>query len=101
MIIYNVTIKVENQIANEWLEWMKQEHIPELMQTGLFIDARLCKLLEQDETEGITYIAQYFCKDIEAYNSYISDHAGRMRDKSFTRFGNKFIAFRTLMQVEI
>jgi hypothetical protein len=100
MIIYNVTIKVENQIANEWLDWMKQEHIPELMKTGLFTDARLCRLLEQDETEGITYIAQYFCKDIEAYSSYISDHAERMRDKSFARFGNRFIAFRTLMQIE-
>jgi hypothetical protein len=100
MIIYNVTIKVENQIADEWLEWMKQEHIPELMDTGLFADARLSRLLEQDETEGITYIAQYFCKDMEAYRSYISDHSERMRNKSFARFGNRFIAFRTLMQVE-
>ena len=100
MIIYNVTIKVENQITNEWLAWMKKEHIPELMSTGLFTDARLCRLLEQDETDGVTYIAQYFCKDIEAYQAYISEHSTTMRDKSFARFGNRFIAFRTLMQIE-
>ena len=58
MIIYNVTVKVDNSIAGAWLDWMKKEHIPDLMRTGLFLDYRLSKLLEQDETEGITYTVQ-------------------------------------------
>ncbi len=100
MIIYNVTVKVDNDIAHEWVKWMKQEHIPELMQTGLFVDYRLCRLLEQDETEGKTYTAQYFCDSMEHYNTYISEHAAKMREKGFARFGNKFAAFRTVMKVE-
>lgn len=100
MIIYNVTIKVDTAIAKEWVLWMKQEHIPELMNTGLFVDYRLCRLLEQDETEGITYTAQYFCDSLEHYNTYISEHAPKMREKGFERFGNRFIAFRTVMKVE-
>lgn len=101
MIIYNVTIKVDQEIATEWVTWMKEEHIPELMNTGLFTDSRLCRLLEQDETEGITYIAQYFCDGMEQYNTYISEYARKMRDKGFTRFGNRFIAFRTIMETDI
>ncbi|MEI2737728.1 MAG: DUF4286 family protein [Chitinophagaceae bacterium] len=27
MIIYNVTIKVEHSIADQWLTWLKEEHI--------------------------------------------------------------------------
>ena len=100
MIVYNVTLKVEKDIAAEWLKWMKEEHIPALMNTGLFTDSRLFRLLEQDEADGMTYVAQYFCNSLEDYNTYISDHAQRMRDWSFQRFGNKFIAFRTIMQVE-
>jgi hypothetical protein len=100
MIIYNVTIKVQHDIAAEWLEWMKKEHMPELMKTGLFLDYRLCRLLEQDELEGITYTAQYFCDSLEHYNTYISEYAQKLRDKGFARFGNKFIAFRTVMEVE-
>lgn len=98
MIIYNVTVKTEPGIAAEWEQWMKEEHMPELMTTGLFTDYKLCRLLEQDEMEGITYVAQYFCKDIEAYNTYIADHAPLMREKGFKRFGNRFIAFRTVME---
>jgi len=100
MIIYNVTIKVDNDIAKEWVQWMKNEHMPDVMHTGLFIDCRLCRLLEQDETEGVTYTAQYFCDGLEHYNTYISEYANKMREKVFKKFGNKFIAFRTVMAVE-
>lgn len=100
MIIYNVTVKIDVEAADEWVKWMKEEHMPELMKTGLFTDSRLCRLLEQDETEGRTYTAQYFCNTIEDYNSYIDNHAQHMRDKGFARFGNRFMAFRTVMEVE-
>lgn len=100
MIIYNVTIKVDADAAKDWVKWMKEEHIPELMHTGLFVDTRLCRLLEQDETEGITYVAQYFCDTMEHYNTYISEYAQQMRDKGLARFGSKFSAFRTVMQEE-
>jgi len=100
MIIYNVTVKVDKDVAAEWTDWMKAEHIPDLMNTGLFIDYRLCRLLDQDEMEGITYTVQYFADNLEHYNTYIAEHSGKMRDKAFKRFGNKFIAFRTVMEVE-
>ena len=100
MIIYNVTVKLENEIVKDWVSWMKTEHIPDLMNTGLFSDYKLCHLLEQDELEGTTYVVQYYCDSIEHYNTYISEHAQKMRDKGFQRFGNRFIAFRTVMEVE-
>ncbi len=100
MIIYNVTVKVTHAIQEQWVHWMKQEHMPELMRTGLFVDCRLCRLLEQDEAEGITYIAQYYCDNLEHYNTYISEHAPLMREKGFKKFGDQFIAFRTVMEVE-
>ena len=100
MIIYNVTLKIHDSIQADWLQWMKEEHMPELKQTGLFNDYRLCRLLEQDEDEGHTYVAQYFCDTLEQYNTYISEHAQSMREKGFRKFGDKFIAFRTIMEVE-
>lgn len=99
MIIYNVTIKVENDIADAWLQWMKNEHMADVLGTGLFTDARLCRLLDQDELEGLTYVAQYFCESIKEYNAYIDNHALEMREKGFLKFGGKFAAFRTVMEV--
>ena len=98
MIIYNVTIKIVPEIETEWIAWMKEEHIPELMQTGLFTGHRFCRLLEHHETDGITFTAQYFCNNIHDYKKYIDQHAPAMREKGLQKFGNQFIAFRTVME---
>ena len=100
MIIYNVTVKVTHAIAAEWVRWMKEEHMQQLIDTGLFYDKRLCRLLEQDESDGLTYIAQYFCDSVEDYHDYLKKHATTMREHGFKKFGDQMIAFRTLMQVE-
>lgn len=100
MIIYNVTSKISPAIAVEWLRWMKEEHVPDLLRTGLFIDTRICRLLEQDESEGVTFTAQYTCDSMEDYHEYLRSHAPAMREKALKKFGDQYLAFRTVMQVE-
>jgi hypothetical protein len=99
MIIYNVTIKVHESIKTEWLQWLKDEHIPDLIKTGCFTHAVILRLMEVDETEGPTYAVQYHAESKGLYNNYIENHAGEMRQKSFEKWGDKFIAFRSVMQV--
>jgi hypothetical protein len=99
MIIYNVTVKVSTAIKDSWLEWMKQVHIPEILATGLFHDYRICRLLEQDDSDGPTYAVQYLTDTLENYYTYIQEHAPRLRQKSFDMFGDQFVSFRTVMQV--
>lgn len=99
MLIYNVTTKVSPTIHERWLEWMKKEHIPEIIATGLFHDYRICRLLDQDDSDGPTYAVQYFTDTLENYHTYLQEHASLLRQKSFDAFGDQFVAFRTVMQV--
>ncbi|MEQ1553552.1 MAG: DUF4286 family protein [Ferruginibacter sp.] len=99
MILYNVTIKLQNSIHNEWLHWLKNEHVPDIMQTECFTDFKILRLLEVDEAEGPTYAIQYFAESKAVYNRYIEKYANEMKQKSYDKWGNKFIAFRSLMQI--
>jgi hypothetical protein len=99
MIVYNVTIKVDRSIVSEWLEWLKKEHIPDVIGTGCFTHANTFHLFEADDEEGITYVVQYHASSPSLYNEYITQHADGMRKRSIDRWGNKFIAFRTVMHV--
>ncbi|RYY86420.1 MAG: DUF4286 family protein [Chitinophagaceae bacterium] len=99
MIIYNVTIKVATDIASEWLEWLRTEHAPAVVATGCFESFRVHRLLEQDDSEGPTYAVQYSAASQEAYARYISNFAPRFRQESFDRWGDRFIAFRSVMEV--
>lgn len=99
MIVYNITIKIPPAVEQDWIEWQKREHIPEVMATGLFTEYKFFRLLEQDESEGITYVVQYFSDSFENYEKYIEKHAPLLRDKVLKKWGDQFIAFRTVMQV--
>jgi hypothetical protein len=99
MIIYNVTVKVDVDIADAWLDWLLREHIPEIMNTRCFTENRVVRLLETDDSDGPTYAIQYTAISKEDYNRYIESHAPEMRRRSFEKWGEKFIAFRSVMEV--
>src|SRR5688572_20542310 len=99
MIIYNVTIKVAAAIHDKWLQWLQEEHVPEVVDTGCFTHAVITRLLEIDDSEGPTYAIQYHSESKALYNRYIEKYAGEMRKKSFARWGDQFIAFRSVMQI--
>ena len=98
-LIYNVTIKVSHPIHSNWLRWMQEEHIQEVVSTGCFTSGRLLHLLESDDEEGVTYAAQYEAPDRAHYDRYIREFAEGMRKKGYDKWGDGFIAFRTIMQV--
>lgn len=99
MIVYNISMKVSVAIEKEWVQWQKREHIPDIMASGQFSEYKFYKLLEQDETEGATYVIQYFASSLENYQHYIQHTAPGLRKKAFDKWGDRFIAFRSIMEV--
>ena len=79
MIIYNVTLNIDKTISKEWLEWIK-EHIPQVLATGKFKEAKLTKVLVEDE-ETDTYSVQYRAHSREALDAYYAEDAERLSEK--------------------
>ena len=98
MIIYNVTVNIEESIHDEWLEWIKN-HIPQVLATGKFIDARLTRVLVEEEMGGTTYAIQYKAKSREALESYYQNDAADLKQEGFIKFADKMLAFRTELEI--
>lgn len=98
MIIYNVTLNVDTDVAEKWLSWMKETHIPDVMRTGMFLDHRFCRVLAEEEG-GLTYAIQYTCRDMATYEKYRDEYAPALQAETAKAFGGKFVAFRTLLEV--
>ncbi len=99
MIIYNVTIKLDWRIHDAWLRWMKEEHLPAMLETGCFMKAQLVRILEVDDEEGPTYAAQFYAVDKDQYDRYIGEFATGMRAVSMNKWGDMFVAFRSVMEI--
>ena len=98
MIIYNVTVNIENDVKEEWLKWMKEKHIPDVMATGYFLENKICKVLV-DEEQGTTFSIQYTCRNMNDLEEYQKIHAPGLQKEHTDKYANKFVAFRTLLEV--
>lgn len=98
MIVVNQTIKIIPSIAEAWLDWQIKVHIPEILATGLFDDFKIFRLHEQDNEEGPTFVIQLFTDNLDQYQTYIREFAMLHREKSIQKWGDQFIAFRTVME---
>lgn len=97
MIVYNVTVSIEANIAEDWLKWMKEVHIPDVMGTGKFVEQNIFKLISVEDEQN-TYTIQYSCESIEDYNDYIANYAPKLQEEHNARYKDKFVAFRTLLK---
>src|SRR5687767_5633368 len=99
MIIYNVTIKVDQSIASQWKSWMFETHIPAVMASGCFLKYQMLRIADSEEEDDPTYAVQYFAASMDDYNLYIKQYAEPLRSQSLEKWGDRFVAFRTVMEV--
>ena len=99
MILYNVTINIHESVHDQWMQWMQQKHINDVLATGKFSSARLVKVLVEEEMGGVTYAIQYTTDSMETLQNYYKEDAPRLREDGAQLFGDKMLAFRTELQL--
>lgn len=99
MIIYSVTVAIDEDVHDEWLSWMKDEHIPKVMSTGFFLDFRMLKVISyQTDEKGFSYNIQYECANMADLHQYQAKHAPSLQKEHTEKYDGKFAAFRTLLE---
>lgn len=98
MIIYNITSHIDESIHDEWMEWIK-EHIPQVLATGKFTEAKLTKVLVDEEMGGLTYSIQFRAKSREDLDNYYKNDAERLRSIGLKKFADKILSFRTELEI--
>lgn len=98
MIVFNITIKVDHEIVDEWIRWQKGIHIPEIMATKAFAEYRFYKLLDHDDNEGKIFVTQFLANSRQEYDTYIKQFSPILRNKALEKWGYKAVTFQTLLQ---
>jgi len=98
MIIYNVTVSIDDSIEKEWLKWMREKHIPEVMATGIFIKAQISRVITSEDS-GHTFAIAYTCFSMKELHQYQIKFSTILQKKHREIFGGKAVVFRTLMEI--
>lgn len=98
MIIYNITTNIHESVHDQWLNWMQQKHIPEILATGKFSSARIVKVLVDEEMGGITYSVQYVTDSKETLDKYYLEDEPAFSQEALRLFADKMLSFRTELE---
>lgn len=99
MYIYNETINIDEAAQQEWLTWMKTKHIPNILATGKFLSAKMCKVLIKEEMGGITYSIQYTAKSLKKLHQYYKEDAEKINAECIKKFKHKYVSFNIELKV--
>lgn len=96
MIVYTLTANIDEDLADEWLQFMRNEVIHFVQETQLSVEYKIFKVL--NDNEGITYTFQFYFKDAMVYKLFLSEHHAHFA-KMLNRYGHPKVAyFNTLLQ---
>lgn len=99
MLLYNVTVTVDLDVHDDWVQWMRGTHIPDVMSTGMFISYRMNRLIGHDHADAEIYTMQYLVKDMAHLVRYQEAFAPALQRQHSQRYDGKYAAFRTVMEV--
>lgn len=99
MIVYNVTLSILPEIEEEVIDWLKKDHIPEVMATGLFIESKMFRVIEDPilKTHN-SFAIQYTLHSWDDFDNYNKNHASLLRSKTQQKYGENVLAFRTFLE---
>ena len=98
MILYNVTVSIDESTEQDWLEWMRSKHIPDVMATGCFQEGRLSRINAEEEG-GLTYAVSYVAPSQAKFEEYQSSFAAELQREHTERYSGRFAAFRSMMTI--
>ena len=98
MMLYNVTVGIDKDIEAQWITWMQQKHIPDILATGLFTGYKFYKILTHDDEATVSYCIQYFTPSIVEFNEYLEKHAHSLVEEHRRKFFERHVVFNTLLE---
>lgn len=97
MLLFNVTVIIEDASAADWLAWMKEIHIPQLMATDCFVSYRFLKIVDSPN-EGTSYCVQFIAEDKANHQTFLDLHEQQFIAEMYAKYPNKLVTFSTLME---
>ena len=100
MIIYEVNLTVDPDVADEYATWLRP-HIAHILKIDGFLGTEWLDrdaVDENGDSEKVRWTIQYRLRDRAALEAYQRDHAPALIHEGQARFGGRFRASRRVLE---
>lgn len=97
MYQYTVRINLDKCMEANWLTYMLEKHIRDVLDTGYFSKASLKKIIKETESSSVEYSVEYLAASLSAIEEYREKCSPALQKDVLDKFGNKFTAEREVL----
>lgn len=98
-MLYIVKIAVDRERAEQWEAWMRDHHIPEVMDTGYFRHGIMARDEATDSEARRGYRILYQAHSEALFHKYQEEYAEELQQEHTERYRGAFEASRELLPV--
>ncbi len=98
MIVFNTTFHVEEEIHEEFVEYMLQKFIPMSTKSGLLTSPRLARIFGKEEDPGYSFAMEFQIASLDTLEQWNREESGAVYAPLLELFKEKMVGFSTVMQ---
>jgi hypothetical protein len=99
MVIINTTFHVEKSVEQQFLSWINQIYKTKAIETGLFSNPVLAKVLADVDPNAEAYAFQMKAEALDKAQNWHDQDATALRQDMFNRWGEKVLFFTTYLDI--
>lgn len=98
-IIFNLTIKIEKLVEQDWLQDLKNEYLPLLVDGKIILSAQINKLILDQPEEENTFAIQFTYPTESIFASEKLKSMEKFLNAMDKKYGGKYVYFATKMEL--
>lgn len=99
MLIFNTTFLVSDKAHGPWLKWVREQHIPFMLESEMFTKPQVAKVFSNEDQEGTSYSVQFHVTDLVTLENWHIKYAKNFEQNFAEKFGPEVIFFATVLEV--
>ena len=99
MLIFNTTYQVTTKHTENWIQWIKTDHIPYMMKSELFLEPQISKIVGSEDESGTSFSVQYKIDNMDSLILWHKQYATEFQGIVSAKFGTEVVFFSTVLEI--
>lgn len=99
MLIFNITFLVSDKVHNSWLQWVRDEHIPFMLDSTYFSHPQVARVVTSDKEDGTSFSVQFRIKDMRKLKQWNQEYSAAFQSSCSQNFGTEVLFFTTVLEM--
>lgn len=99
MLIFNITFLVSDEVHNSWLQWVREEHIPFMLDSTYFTQPQVARIITSDKEDGTSFSVQFHVNDMRTLKQWNQQYSEVFQQNCSQNFGSEVLFFTTVLEM--